>query len=110
MGNGDVGGALVQTLERKGIANKDCPCFLCLVGIGGELTGVESEPLSAALALIPLLPTGMSTLDEVGGCIGAAGAAFGSGIFQLGIQIQILHRNLSKPLHLLLAQLANHVQ
>lgn len=110
MRNRDVGGALVQTFERKGIANKSGPRFLCLVGVGGELTGIESKPLSAALALIPLLSPGVSALDEVGVGVTAARAAFGCGIFQLGIQIQIFQSNLCEPLHLLLTQSVDRVQ
>ena len=98
MRNRDVGGAIIQTFERKGITTKSCPRFLCLVGVGGKLTGIESKPLSAALALIPPLPPGVSTLDEVGVGITTARAAFGCGIFQLVIQIQIFQSNLPAKL------------
>ena len=79
------------------------------MGVGGELTGIEGESLATALALIPLLPSGESALDKVGiGCT-AAGAAFGSGVLNLIIQVEIFHSDPTEPLHLLLAQLADHV-
>ena len=78
-------------------------------GLGSELTGIGGESLTAALALIPLLPTGESTLDKVGVSRTAARVAFGGGILVLSIQVEIFHYDPTKPLHLLLAQLANHV-
>lgn len=76
MRNREVGGAFVQTLERQGVANEDCPGFFCLVGVGGELTGIEGKPFSTVPALISLLPPGESTLDEISIDITAA-RAFG---------------------------------
>ena len=70
------------------------------------LTGIEGESIAAALALIPLFSPGESTLDKVGVGRPAARAAFGSGILDLSIQVEIFHCD---PTELLLAQLADHV-
>ena len=107
-GDGNAGGALVQTFQGKSVTNKGLPGFFGLMGVGGELTGIEGESLAAALALIPLLPSGESALDEVGvGCT-AARTAFGSSVPDFRIQIEIFHCNPTEPLHLLLAQLSDH--
>ena len=109
MGNRDVCGALVQTFQREGIPDEGRPCFLRLVGVGSELTGIEGKSLAAALALIPLLPPGESALDKVGVSRTAAGAAFGSSVLNLSIEVEIFHCDPTEPLHLLLAQPADHV-
>ena len=79
------------------------------MGIGGELTGIEGKSFAAALALIPLLPTGESTLDKMGIGITTAGATFGCSVFKLSIQFEIFHCDSTKPTNLFLAQLADQV-
>ena len=79
------------------------------MGVGGELSCVEGKSLAAALALLPLLPPGESALDKVGVSRTAAGAAFGSSVLNLSIEVEIFHCDPTEPRHLLHAQPADHV-